>query len=204
MLLYCGASAPVAAQQTAETPATPSQATVQALVQGLHPPGTPEADKAVPVTVRVRGQDIRIDFDPAWSHGFYLLHSGDQSGAWMIDRARRVALPVADSSGPYWLDPGRPCATIGGRCSPATREVIAGRVANGWQYRGAERGPDGTVDGTLWVDVRTGLLLGYRSSVPGQSGTRSLRVLQVSFDEIPAEMFTAPQDMAQAAPEARP
>ena len=69
--------------------------------------------------------------------------------------------------------------------------LFRSRLAAGWRYDNAQ-GPDGTTSGTLWIDTRTGLLLGYRGRTGNQRTERGLRVTEVTFDEVPSSLFDPP------------
>ncbi|WP_244149971.1 hypothetical protein [Xanthomonas sacchari] len=187
-----GDAADASAQEQDNSP-EPLQARLQARAYGVGPLGPKQAGDAVQVEVRLRGDAIRIDFVGAQAPDAYLINPGTRGRGWLVSKSGDYRLPVADASGPYWYDPTDPCARIGGRCTPAPGEFIAGRLAAGWRYAAA-LGPDGTTSGTLWLD-RSGLLLGYRGKVGNSRQERSLRVDEVSFEAVPAETFTPQENL---------
>ncbi|MGF6418587.1 hypothetical protein ABH900_002070 [Stenotrophomonas sp. AN71] len=169
----------------------PPQARLLARAYGLGTLGPRAAGDDVEVEIRLRGPAIRIDFRGSNAPDAWLTTQGQRGRAWLVSESGNYTLPVADASGPYWYDPAAPCQTIGGRCSPAPGEFILGRLAAGWRYDNAH-GPDGTTSGTLWIDTRTGLLLGYRGRTGNRRSERGLRVTDVSFGDVPASLFDPP------------
>lgn len=198
VVLLCGASATAAPGPAPEDPAPP-QAHLQVRVGGALAWARGNTAETLQATVRLHGDAIRIEFDDGPDAGSYLLNTGTFGRGWIVNPAGNYRLPIADASGPYWLDPQQPCAHIGGRCSPAHGEFIAGRLARGWRYERADRGPDGTTRGTLWVDTQTGLLLGYRGSAGNGGRERTLRVTAVGFEPQPRELFELPGELRSPA-----
>ena len=183
------------AQAQSEAAAEPAQARLQARVYGLGPLGPKAAGDHVDVDIRLRGGAIRIDFIGDNAPDAWLLNPGTRGRGWLVSESGNYSLPVADASGPYWYDPKAPCVQLGGRCSPAPGEFILGRLAAGWRYENALQGPDGTTSGTLWIDVQTGLMLGYRGRTGSHGRERSLRATAVSFETVPEEVFEAPSGL---------
>lgn len=189
--LLMAATWAVAAQSTDAADNEPPQARLLARAYGLGPLSPSSPGGEVEVEIRLRGPAIRIDFRGDNAPDAWLTTQGQRGRAWLVSERGNYTLPVADASGPYWYDPAAPCHTIGGRCSPAPGEFILGRLAAGWRYDNAQ-GPDGTTSGTLWIDTRTGLLLGYRGRTGNQRTERGLRVTEVTFDEVPSSLFDPP------------
>lgn len=187
-----------------EPASEPAQARVQARVYGMGPLGSRQAGDYVDVVVRLRGPLIRIDFTGDNAPDAWLVNRGTRGQAWLVSATGNYTLPVADASGPYWYDPKAPCAVLGGRCAPAQGDFILGRLVAGWRYEDAAQGPDGTTSGILWIDTRTGLLLGYRGRTGRHGRERSMRVNAVSFEPISEALFEPPAGLrSPASPERR-
>lgn len=185
----------VGTAQAQDSPATadePAQARLSARIYGFGPLGSRQAGDHAQVELHLRGDAIRIDFVGENAPDAWLVTRGKRGQAWLVSESGNYTLPVPDASGPYWYDPKAPCIVLGGRCSPAPGEFILGRLAAGWRYENATQGPDGTTSGTLWIDVRTGLMLGYRGRTGRSGRERSLRVTDVSFEAVPEALFEPP------------
>ena len=179
--------------QAAEPPA-PVPVRLEAVIAGYAAlaPQPQQGPIAVSILLDADGSQ-RVDFHFAQAAGRgYLLKPAAQSRAWWINEEAGYGLPVADASGDYWYDPQRPCAQLQARCSAAAGEFIAGRLARAIRYEDARHGPGGTRTGTLWIDSRTGLLLGYRGSLSDGRHPRSLRVREVHYGALDPHMFQPP------------
>ena len=180
----------------AATTATAADVTLHARATGI---GPVRGTGAMPMTVRLSESRLRIDFDIPRGGDGYLLADTAADQAWLVSVSGDVALPVP---APAWtgfrLDPEAPCAAMGARCEPGAVDVIANRLVRKWRYRNADgRGPDGTDNGTLWVDPRTGLLLAFRGRLAGRDDTRGYDVLSVEAGELDDALFALPRTIEQ-------
>lgn len=186
----------------ADDTGTPVQdVTLYALATGIGPVRGTGA--AMPLTIRLHGTRVRIDFDGPRGEDGYLLSHGD-SRAWLVNERADVALPIHSTARTMFrADPTAPCAQIGARCEPGQHEVIAGQLVQAWRYRDADgRGPDGTESGTLWVEPRSGLVLAFRGRVAGRDQVKELRVTSMSRDALDASLFDLPRTLEQVYPRA--
>lgn len=161
--------------------------------------GPVRGNQPMPITVRLSESRLRIDFDIPRGGDGYLLADTAADQAWLISVSGDVALPVP---APAWtgfrLDPEAPCAAMGARCEPGAMDVVANTLVRRWRYRNADgRGPDGTDNGTLWVDPRSGLLLAFRGRLAGRDDTRGYDVLSVEQGELDDALFTLPRTIEQ-------
>lgn len=157
-------------------------------------PVTDGKDGKVPLTIRIRDDATRIDFTGPRGEEAYLLAVAGGEQRWLVHRATGMALPIPGTATPLRVDPADPCAMMRARCERGEGEVIAGTVVQGWRYRHAGgRGPDGTERGTLWIDPASGLVLGYRGQLAGQSGQREMRALSVSRQPLDPGQFDLPR-----------
>ena len=161
--------------------------------------GPVRGDAVMPMTVRLSGDRLRIDFEVSRGQDGYLLADTAADQAWLVSVSGDVALPVP---APAWtalrLDPDAPCADMGARCEPGAVDVIANHLVRTWRYRHADgRGPDGTDNGTLWVDPRTGLLLAFRGRLAGREAIRGYEVVAVEAGPLDPGLFELPRTIEQ-------
>ncbi|SJZ96551.1 hypothetical protein [Novilysobacter spongiicola] len=178
--------------------------TLHAEARGIGPVRETEI---LPLTIRLSGSHLRIDFESRSGEDGYLLAdtTADARQAWMVSRSGDVALPVP---APGWttfrLDPEAPCADMAARCEPESVDVVANRLVRKWRYRDADgRGPDGTDTGTLWVDPQTGLLLAFKGRLAGRGDVRGYKVTAVEHTPMSPDLFELPRTLDQAEADAR-
>lgn len=185
--LLGASSLPLAAQEPVFS------ATVHGVATAMGPV-TDGQERKMPLTIRIRDDATRIDFIGQRGEEAYLLAVAGGQQRWLVHRATGMAFPIPGSATPLRVDPADPCATMRARCERGEGEVIAGTVVQGWRYRHAGgRGPDGTERGTLWIDPASGLVLGYRGELAGQSGEREMRALSVSRQPLDPGQFDLPR-----------
>lgn len=172
--------------------------TLHAEARGI---GPVRDNEILPLTIRLSGPHLRIDFQSKSGEDGYLLAdtTADARQAWLVSRSGDVALPVP---APGWtslrLDPEAPCADMAARCEPESVDVVANRLVRKWRYRDADgRGPDGTDTGTLWVDPHTGLLLAFKGRLAGRSDVRGYRVTAVEHTRVSPDLFELPRTLDQ-------
>lgn len=148
------------------------------------------------ITIRMRGEAVRIDTVEADRSGVYLLSAPDGRHRWLVNKAEGVAAPVAGSAFRFRVDPAAPCSQMRARCRRVGGDVVAGRIAQRWRYRDAAgNGPDNTDQGELLVDPTTGLVLAYRGGRDdGVTEIREFRAVSVSLDPVPQELFRLPDE----------
>lgn len=132
-----------------------------------------------------------MDFASAGQAGYVLR---DGKAAWLINDKAKVAWPLRYSPGTrqFRFAITSPCASLGLHCEADGTRIVAGRAASGWRYRHAgTRGPDGSDNGTLWIDDQYGLLLGYHAE-DMNSQSMDWTVTSVSFDPLPEKLFLLP------------
>lgn len=171
-----------------------SEATLRALVSGFGPVQERNDAGMLPVVIRMKGDAVRVDFQGPRGTDGYLLWLGKDGGNWLVSTTGRTALPMPGQPQLLRYDPESPCARLGGVCERVDVETVAGRPALAWRYRrAAGRGPDGTDEGTLWLDSRTGMLLGFRGRVAGRNGLRQMRVVSVDYGPVEEHWFELPR-----------
>lgn len=177
--------------------------TLHAVATGVGP--VRRGGESIPLTVRMADGHLRIDFKTPRGEDGYLLSRDGGTQAWLVSVPGQLAMPMpAPAWATFRLDPDAPCAAMRARCEPAQVDVLANRLVRAWRYRGADgRGPDGTDSGTLWVDPRTGLVLGFRGRVVGRDDTRELKVVSVEHGALDDALFTLPRTLEQADADAR-
>lgn len=144
-------------------------------------------------TVSIRQGVTRVDFQ-VQGQPVHLLRKAE--GLWLVSEKAGLLMPVPGSKriALYVYPVDRPCGGFGGSCDRAESRRIAGRDATAWHFRHAgSSGPDGADSGTLWIDDRYGLLLGYEAR-DMQGRPLSWRVTTVSFVPLAADRFTLPGD----------
>lgn len=147
--------------------------------------------RVLPETIYLRGTRTRLEFQSADSQG-YLLRDGN--AVWLVNEKAKLAWPLKYSSGArqYRLDATEPCRSLDISCERDGKKTIAGREASGWRFRHAgSRGPDGSDNGTMWIDDQYGLLLGYHAE-DMQGHSLDWTVTMVSFERLPPELFELP------------
>ncbi|WP_052101310.1 hypothetical protein [Novilysobacter arseniciresistens] len=161
--------------------------------------GPVRGDATMPMTVRMSGSRLRIDFSIPGGDDGYLLADTAGNRAWLVSVDGDVALPVPSPAWAHFrLDPDAPCAHMGARCEAGAVDVIANRLVRRWRYRGADgRGPDGTDNGTLWVDPRSGLLMAFRGRLAGRDDVRGYEVFAVEHGALEASLFELPRTLEQ-------
>lgn len=134
-------------------------------------------------TIRLKGQNLRIDYDggPKLRGSIYRI----DGHTWLLSSGGTRALPVAHLplASATRLDPDKPCWELGFSCLQVEDRLVAGRRATGWRYDHAGvAGPDGTDNGTFWIDRETGVVV----SIKGKNASgRSLNMDAVSIDYTP-------------------
>lgn len=147
--------------------------------------------RVLPETVYLHDDRMRLEFQSARQQG-YLLRDG--KAVWLIDDKDKRAWPLqySNSARQFVFDPTRPCSTSAFSCERDGTRTIAGRAATGWRFRHAgTHGPDGSDNGTLWIDDQYGLLLGYHAE-DMNSQSMDWTATSVSFDPLPKELFQLP------------
>lgn len=147
--------------------------------------------RVLPETVYLHDDRMLLEFQSAKQQG-YLLRDGKT--VWLINDKTKQAWPLQFSSSArqFLFDATSPCKTLGFSCERDAARIIAGRPVTGWRFRHAgTRGPDGSDNGTLWIDDQYGLLLGYHAE-DMNSQSMDWTVTTVSFAPLPKKLFQLP------------
>lgn len=161
--------------------------TVKAMLSGdgigANTASSTSASTIMAETIRLKGENLRIDYDggPKLRGSIYRV----DGHTWLLSSGSTRALPVAHLplAMTTRLDPAKPCWALGLSCLQVEDRLVAGRRATGWRYDHAGvAGPDGTDNGTFWIDRETGIVL----SIKGKNlSGRSLNMDAVSIDYAP-------------------
>lgn len=197
LLLLTGALAPVPARAQSGLSGTAEVMTNQlGALTRAQPRGTLE-----PVTVYFRDGAVRMHFkDRAGSQYALVLPAGANTG-WILD-GRGGALPLPQMRWPLRFDPEAPCTGQGmfADCQRAGQGTYAGRNAARWRYRFSNAtGPGQTRQGSMWLDMETGLVLAYEGKT-GLGQDQQWQVRQVSYRPLPDDLFEVPSERASPAP----
>ncbi|MBB1060036.1 hypothetical protein [Marilutibacter spongiae] len=189
------ATSPAQAQAPEAEAAPPPSVSISATLVGDSPFGGLRQDAPQSVRLYARGDASRVDFKGPKGERAMLLREGAPGPGWMISLDRGIAIPTtAPGPGPLSVDPSKPCAGMGARCQKAGTRYVAGRVVQGWRYRGADgRGPAGTSEGELWVEPEHGVVLGYSGRRTGWDRVHSMEAASVSFEPLPEVLFKLPE-----------
>lgn len=147
--------------------------------------------RVLPETVYLHGGKMRLEFQAASQQG-YLLRDGN--AVWLINDQAKLAWPLQYSSSArqFVFNATAPCKTLSFRCDRDGSKTIAGRPVTGWRFRHAgTNGPDGSDNGTLWIDDQYGLLLGYHAE-DMNSHSMDWTVTNVSFEPLAKQLFQLP------------
>ncbi|RAP58167.1 hypothetical protein BTJ49_04070 [Oleiagrimonas sp. MCCC 1A03011] len=145
-------------------------------------------------TVYVSGDSnrVRVDFRLSSRLRGRIYRDGDHSV---------LRLPSGRTLPANWLHLGArvrfplhaPCFHLGFVCHKQGEREIAGRRVLGWRYREAGRqGPQGTDQGTFWLDAKTGVVLAFEGrDVAGL--TYVMHAVAVRDSTLPAQWFELPK-----------
>lgn len=169
----------------------PPSLTLDALASGFGPAQPRHGGQMAAITLRIKGDAVRVDFRGDRGDSGYLLFDNRTRKGWFVAEGDGFALPMTQTGFEALLvDPSEPCARIQARCERTQGETIAGIAAEGWRYHNAGgRGPDGTSQGTFWMDPASGLMLAYRGQVAGQQNRREMRGLSLSRAPLADSVF---------------
>lgn len=175
-------------------PATPAF-TMQAFMIGANPFYAGEHGAPFPVTLYMQGDSTRMDFSGPSGQRGVMLHDGAAGKGLLISLDDGIVVPM-ESPGlaDLLVDPEDPCAFSGYRCRPVEPRTVAGKSMPGWRYRGADgRGPGGTSEGEFWIDPSRGVVVAYRGLRDGWDRPYELHAISITYGQLPAAIFDAPQ-----------
>lgn len=152
-------------------------------------------------TIRQKGDRLRVDITAGSHHGTVWRGA---KGSWLVADDEPVALSLSGKATPKPIayDVDAPCRGMDmmATCSRAEPRQLLGRRAVGWAFRHAGgRGPDGTDNGTMWIDEETGVLLEMRGDDVGNRHYE-WHALRVSYEDIPDGILDMPADIAKLGP----
>ncbi len=140
---------------------------------------------------------LRMHFrDSAGGDYALLLPAGSPVG-W-VTAANGGAMPVPRMRWPLWFDPAAPCQGQGmfADCQRLEAGIRAGRNAVRWRYRLPNAtGPGMTGQGSMWLDVETGLVLAYEGR-GGLGPEQRWEVRRVQYGPQPQGLFDPPPEAA--------
>lgn len=204
LMLLHAALAPASASAPGDEP-SPTSLTIQGTMVGGNPFYPGQGASPYKVTIFSRGDKSRVDIETAEGEQAIFLMDGESRHGWIVSLDHGVALPTsATGIGPLQLDPVQPCVAIDARCERSGQRFMAGQVAQGWRFRGAQgRGPGGTSEGVVWLDEGTGTVLGYNGTRFGRGSAHSMEADFVSHQPLPDEIFQVPVSVELSDPAAR-
>lgn len=169
----------------------PASLTLEALASGFGPARPRRGGQMAALTLRIKGDAVRVDFRGDRGDSGYLLFDNRTRKGWFVAEGDGFALPMAQTGFEALLvDPAQPCARMQARCERSQGDIVAGIAAEGWRYYNAGgRGPDGTSQGRFWIDPASGLMLAYRGEVSGQPNRREMRGLSLSRAPLTDSVF---------------
>jgi hypothetical protein len=150
-------------------------------------------------TIRQKGDRLRVDITAGAHHGTAWR---DAKGSWLVANDQPVALPLSGKAMPKPIvyDVDAPCREMSATCSRVEPRQLLGHRAAGWEFRHAGgRGPDGTDNGTMWIDEDTGVLLEMRGDDVGNRHYE-WHALQVSYEDVPDGLFDLPDGVGKVGP----
>lgn len=134
---------------------------------------------------------LRAEFTVVGGRRFTLLQPAGSHTSWLVDSASGALMPFqGEGLRGLFVDPGDPCASVGGRCRALPERRFGEIRATAWRYRNATRGPGGTREGTLWVDPDRAIIVAYEGRVGREE--RSMHPLELTHETIAAESFEPP------------